>query len=1003
MTRADWGWYDRWNDAVADTVYPKVDDAAPAYLDLEEDLLATVAEHAGWEGDPRTGFCLAVRGVVIQFDEFTLDGLNSRLREWHRSDRTAPPPVLAFLALTVQAAEEMGQDDTFSTTAYYPRLASLLGVRANSVRSIYTRYAEEFWHCVNQWLDDLDGARGLPTAYALQYRFVGLPMSQALVRETDRRHFPAFFAQYGLADGMNVAPEVLVPYLDAWFEADHCPMSKNLRRLWRKPAARERIATVAAVELAEWDGTLGDLHGGQLRLQKLGLMTQMRKGFMDAGLDISMTLRRPGDIADTVMEIEARTGEWIPIPLRPAVANLWRTGASDGLDIRSVLEGVLSLRASDMPSAIVKRPPRTIVPLVWDDMVNGYLEQERLQLNVQSMLLVKREVGGRSVANEVAATISTCARPGFTVHEQLKGLPDGWVAIDSIQLFGSPASTRFNELVPLVRDQLTIAGGMRIPSRVRKWSSTAPPELRAAVQSEDRVRIQLIDVHQRTTLHEWGGTRGSLIVALDDAKLADGDYRVRLLLGDTFSPTQELSLRLRSAATQDPGWQDVRRLAYRLDNPLGAVTATEYAGDDEDEILVDGAYALGDRAIEPAVAAREHSAWWRPAKLAPPTPLIQVGIPDPKSCVITGAHYVEFPTYFGGKQPRFIEGTCRYCGLVRRSPGWVKPTWGTGNSNARSVAAAAPVSVDELPPVGQQRQSLWDSALDTLMHLGGGPGSTLSAIAAQIDGTALFTRAFPQILESLGHIAVERNARGECQRWEISPTCLAELPSGIVNLTGYWPPGQVAALAGRAADVGGTLQVRSYLDAPNEKCVKGLRETSFPALATDNVTVVPAAGRRILGTLPPLSEVAAALPRESRPGFNEAERFDTTRICWTQASDLTIAGAYRLRRGFETLYAYVSPADAANRLVTPASVYLAKHLAANSAGTALAMYLPARREVAVPLGCDLPGLYARAAVLCSGQRARSAKVTIGGTKVACLLYQDIDQETADLLLTLLMT
>src|SRR5690242_14881574 len=110
MTSVDWAPYDRWNDAVADTVYPEVDGATPVYLDLEEDLLAAVAAHAGWGGDPREGLCAAVRHAVIHSHEFTLTWLNLRLRHWRLGDRREPPPILAFLALTVQAAEDMGQD-----------------------------------------------------------------------------------------------------------------------------------------------------------------------------------------------------------------------------------------------------------------------------------------------------------------------------------------------------------------------------------------------------------------------------------------------------------------------------------------------------------------------------------------------------------------------------------------------------------------------------------------------------------------------------------------------------------------------------------------------------------------------------------------------------------------------------------------------------------------------------------------------------------------------------
>ena len=43
MRLVDWGSYDAWNQAVAETIFPESGDATPVYLDLEEDLLAEVA------------------------------------------------------------------------------------------------------------------------------------------------------------------------------------------------------------------------------------------------------------------------------------------------------------------------------------------------------------------------------------------------------------------------------------------------------------------------------------------------------------------------------------------------------------------------------------------------------------------------------------------------------------------------------------------------------------------------------------------------------------------------------------------------------------------------------------------------------------------------------------------------------------------------------------------------------------------------------------------------
>ena len=129
---------------------------------------------------------------------------------------------------------------------------------ASSVRitAAYRKYAEELWGRLNEWLSAADGQFGLPTAYALSHRYIGLPLSQALVRAADRRQFPLMFHRFGLPPGGEIPPAEMEQLLDSWLQMRPCPVSKNLAALWQRGQARERIANVAAVELHSWDGTL---------------------------------------------------------------------------------------------------------------------------------------------------------------------------------------------------------------------------------------------------------------------------------------------------------------------------------------------------------------------------------------------------------------------------------------------------------------------------------------------------------------------------------------------------------------------------------------------------------------------------------------------------------------------------------------------------------------------------------------------------------------------------
>lgn len=1003
---APWADYLRWNAAVADVIYPIGNDA-PAYMDLEAEELSAIAEKAGHAGQgPGKALVDAVRSVVVDWDnKLHLHPLEFRTSAWkRRGDIEVPPPCLAFLAVTALAAEDMGQsDDKLAANAYYPRLARRLGlpVGEKSVEAQYRRYAEFFWQCLNTWLANHDGLHGLPTAYALTHRYVGLPISQALIREGDRRKFPEMFAQYGLSPGMQIAPDALINYLDDWLRPNsHAP--GNLVKLWQRPTSHDRIASIAAVELSNWDGLLPDSGGDQVPTAnaRASLVVNLRSGFRGASVEIALGLRLPADSAGK-MCVRSSDDSWLPISLAPGVAGLWRTSYTEAIDALSMLESVLRVRGSEDADGLeYKHFPKHIVPLTYDELQSAFVETERLQLGIDSLLLVRTRAQTQAKVNTpalVEAALQEAARPGFEVVESLKGLPEGWVLFKNIQLFRTP-NTTVNELIPMAQNQLAISGGLRIPSRIRKWSTLAPPEVRAIAQTESYVRVIITRTDSDDVISEWDSKQGAIVASLEKLDLTDSDYVLSLFVGAGKDPVQQASIRLRSSRTVDVFWSETPRLVYSLDHALGAVTATELEADGFAS-LVDGLVTSGEESgIESATAATSTVSWGEPRPAVVSAP-IQLGTPDPKSCVVTGAHYLEFPPFLGGWQPKFIQGTCRDCGLVKRSPGWIGST---KSRSPRQPASASVVEVDSLPNTSESAAD-WDAALDALRHLGGGAISSLNQIALQLEGTALFADSFRRTMEMLGHIAVEYDHLWRPTRWEVSPPCLAQTADGRYRFIGFWTPEDIVNFVGAAAEYGGQYFQQSPADAPMECGITGIADEHSANLVDNDsdITIVPDAGMRMLRVLPTLSDVASALPRATMPGFDSAEIFDVPSASWVSTSNASMAGAYRLRRGFETLYIARSTDDVESSTMAVGTPPLVKHIAANMVGKRLMSYHKDSQTLIVPLGAELPGLYGRAVVAMSGELPQPKKISIKGMERVGLIYRDVDRDAADLLATLL--
>lgn len=1010
MTASGWEEYLRWNQAIAEVVYPEGSEAIPTYMDLEAPELRRIAELANHVGsDPRKALSGAVRRITVDgAGHFRLSPVVDSTKLWMREEHKQPPPCLAFLAVTVLAAEDMGNSrEDLASHAYYARLARLLGLRDDDpiLRQQYTKHAEYLWRSLNTWLEDLNGERGLPTAYALTHRYVGLPMSQALVREGDRRKFPLMFAQFGLSPGMQLAPGDLIRYLDHWLTTEGSPATSSLRRLWTRTASQERIAAVAAVELANWDGVIqGAAPVTATTLWSRALVVaNLRTGFTNSSLDISLGLRPLTSDMDGQMEVLSTQGSWLPITFSPGTAGLWRTAYSETIDFHSMLEGMVRIRhAGDEDGTEYKHFPRTVIPLVYDELQSAFVESERLQLGVDSLLLV-RGVAQTKVKTAVVETVqqilNEAARPGFQRVEQLPGVPEGWVLFKDVQLFAAPTNTSLNELLPLARNQLTIAGGLRIPSRIRKWSTLDPPEVRATAQSESHLRVVLTEASSDQVIWEWTSHSGVLVGRLRDIELTDGDYQVALFIGSRNNPVQQASIRLRSSDNVDVLWSDTPRLTYGLRNPLGSISASS----NDDDIRVDGMVVTGEAKVVPTIRASSEVIWTadRPASTRS---TIQIGTPDPKSCIVTGAHHIQLPPYLGGHQPRFIEGVCKYCGLVKRYPGWMRRNRWQGKN--RSAVTSA-VEVSHLTAVAEESGPNWDAALDALMHLGGGPISTLESIALQLEGSSLFVDNFVRRLEALGHIAVERNPDDGWRpmRWNISPSCLAQSSDGAYRLVGFWPPKLRNRFLKRVSESDGQLMTAPPVGCPTRISIAGVALEDVELLSADDaeVSIIDAAGSRILQALPRLSAVAQGLPRIPMPGFQSAERFDLGTAAWCPTGDPFTPGAYRLRRGFETKYICRSEADVEADVAALAPVYLCKHLAANMQGKTLASYNAQRRSVILPQGCNLPILYGRALVAISGSLPVPTELEVKSPKRVCIAYHNVDGDAADLLFTLLTT
>lgn len=1006
-----WGEYDRWNEELASRHFDRDQEGVPTYLEPEETLLRECADAIGVTGDPLDALVATVAPTLESGRGPALDHHWARFQRWRKSLRVSEtdgsavgaPPVVALLVVLVAAAKLMGSDSSQAAHAYYPRLNSLFGLdtlESARLKDAFHR-TEAFWRGINEYLELHEGLIGLPTAYALGHRYVGLPQSQALVRAGDRSKLPDFFQRFGLAPGSELVPSDLDRLLDAWITTNPSPVSANLQNLWRRSAARERVAGIAAVELSHWDGRGRAGSTGPEITSGLRLTLVLRKTFGGRTAELSFVANASRDSEAERLKVTSAEGQ-PEVGAIPAPGGRLRPTPGSKLDPESLVGALVTVLDPTTDVEATRRPRRVFV-MRRDELIGAWTEVDRIQLMEDSVVFVKNDAHLVSKVHDLVRTYGHLSGefggPSDTERPPMRGLPDGWVMLEDVRLHSVPRDAKhldLQPLLPLSTAQMSFVRGLKLPGRIRKWSSSEPPELRAAVANAESMTIKVWQLgEERELLDEWTEAAQALVKPISDLELEDGDYELELYADNETAPLSASTLRLRSGDTPDVmTWETCARLNYELDrNVVYTLSAIPASGDSE--VLVDGVNTIGDSPGPHRRQAVEARPLWtgQPRdKRRSPAPIV-LGRADPTSCMVTGAHHTEYPPFMGKVTTRVIEGVCRDCGIQRTSPARPrrKQLSPAEEQDERALTIVAPTT--------KPSEVSWDSCLDALVHVGGGPISMLERIATQAEGSSLFVDEFIRTLEVLGHIDVRRDEDLQSVEWEANPAYLAETENGFM-LAGVWSAQSRRDLAAAAEEAGGSLaHVAEDTDQISTWLLRGVNADEVEGLVTslEDVYVVPDAAQRMLSVLPTLSQLESGLPLLPIPQYRSAEIFDVDTASWQGIPGVAGPGAYRLNQSFRKIPVWVDSEGTRSRRARLSTVHLVKHQAARASGRPLTAYLPSTRTFIVPLGAELPALYGRALALCSG------RAPVVSQRQRVVAYRNVPQDLAEQMQHLLVS
>ena len=989
---SDWGLYDLWNQAIAQVVFSNERAGTPVFLDFEQPVIDALANSVGSPPEGVGGeLASAVRSTLNlgSGPATVLREHTRRLDAWWVGNSLEPPPSLALLAIMSLAAEQMREEDGLAANNFYGRLGAVLSLSDADRDEFIAAYRREvngaptsawLWGSLNAWLERHDGNLGLPTAHAGRLAHVDYAISQAIVREGDRRRLPDFFTWFGLPPQGDLDPSEMEALLSEWNLREPPPFSASLRRLWADPDSRERVVDIACAELSAWDGsgTSAELTlPGRARIVQGIRVRAVLARVPVPKFEISLVVAKGSNAGTGRAEFVDEAGNaFADIDLFQAAPGWLALGDASTVDSETFLMSETRIRFPET-GALTERRPRLLVPLRHDGFLSAYVEAERVRLGEDTMLLCTERL-----APLVGEILSAVARPGWSDRTELSGLPSGWHLFQNVQVLSSIPDdllkgrrVELNILQPLSRTQVALEGGLSLPGNIQKFSSLVPPELRVTCDGAATIDVDVYRDDERSnrrSVVEEGHVHvdeAVLIAPMAPLELEDGDYQIHVTV-DGHPLGVPKRLRLRSA--DSPA---VTRDENSL--PLGRHGSAEAVlGADE----TPGAWQTAPRECAPAEWPRAETktpGWWtaRQKLATPELPSDSITFPAPSSgsCVVTGAHYMVIETAMPGMTT--MEGVCSRCGLVKRYP--VRGRRVRQRHGGSETGRAARISVQTLPPVAEGPEVNWDVGFDSLCHVGRGPWLHFQQIASQIDPSPVFADAFVRTLESLGHVEIRRDLNTLAPiEFQVAQPALARIADGRFVLCGRRGRRLVEAIE-KAANQAGTSLTMTHLDgAPTRMRL----ETTDFALATTvaslasqanrfAVTVIDDAYFAVAAELPPLSAVLSVLPTTTAITGRKTERWDEQTAKFVPCRDATAPGAYRVS-SFVRTYVLRRTSDIGSLEALLGDARLVKHAAALEAGAPLAGYDSDAEVLYTPLGADLPGLYARSACLATGKPPR---------------------------------
>ena len=1024
------------NEAIAEVVFGFDRSGEPVHLDLDDEAIELISNRLNLSQDQFKDLLISTCTGISRRDRPSdvFQAFRSATTRWNNLKAvrdeagTETPPALAMLALLAFAAEQMrrstdieGGDDRVRASNYYIRLCELVNKESwvtSEVGGEYRSVAKEIWGSLKDWLDAWQDERGIctvtfPSEGGGANWAVKMPISQALLRTTDRENLYQLFKSRGLDPGLAISDEMMALLLDEWCVSYG---TSHLKNLWRNKDYRASLVTSAQSTLLIWPGSdenSGEEDSNRIS-SKVGLTIDVNS--FTKRLDFGIEIRTTSNSIPHSVNIKTESGEGFITQVRAAGPRTVRVADYSAFDSESLIMGIL--RVTDSDSGLNgSRFPRTVVPLVASNFGRSYSEVRMMSLGIRHGLLVReKDDNGSLILERVEKVLSEVARPGWVrlTGEDLSGLPLGWALIENVEYLTFPESRTLGghlaPLAPLEIEAMSLADGFRIPGRRERWLSDQSPNILAVFPYESDISLKIFD-SSGNIVHDFGTHPRIAFGKTSDLHLKPGSYVIEAKSSE--GNLLRKTLYLVDAATPNPtGADKSRSLASPISkvHTFGVISAEFATGIDQNVKSIRGLdlHEIENDLIaeDPDISERipESRQWILKGddRSVGISNRLRIEKAPARSC-INEAHHWRLPVYFGGAKPEFITGECIHCKFTQQMTGRPKVRRelraSRGGSTGNISDGLKPLRreiVQSVPAMNAASIGLWDHALSALSYMRHGSVNDAMLIASQIASGSIAVDRLVRNLGALGHIDVKLDERCRPEFWSISPPVLVKTNENSGYISGYRSEKLIAKLEENVNSVNGDVEIMYLDNAPKivritlhdkslfDEVVRGICDpvTGYEMRVQDD------AASLLLRSIPSISEIASQSPKISIPAARQVNSWVAETASWKPTDHALGVGAFQnIGNGYVYTFNQVSiePGDYTNS----GTASLVKYVETIGTPNSLIFYAKEAKMLCTRLGAELPALIGRSLVALTG------RLPIEDETDGLVKYHEVDEVMAN--------